>query len=89
MKISINDYANNRVIIAEVPEYITSVTTEGEEIADAIFNALGFNSDECDYMIGDFNVNADLSLMDQPIDSLEDLSQNFKEDALLALGDAD
>lgn len=79
MKISIHDYANNRVIISNVPHYLSEANISSDDIALTILIALGLKEDECDYMICDFEV--------ENILSLEQLTQNFKEDALEALAE--
>lgn len=97
MKISIHDYANNRIIIARVPEYLVEAKhadTDDEAIFLAIINALGLNSDECEYMLGDFDVQIDLDVLNgghgynhNVIQGIEQLTQDFEADARQALAD--
>ena len=87
MIITILDQENNRVIVAEVPEYLTSQNKSSDDIAQAIFDALGLSSPE--YMIGEFKALLDLNVINsnhvKGYIRLEDITQNFKEDALQAL----
>jgi hypothetical protein len=94
MIISIHDYANNRTIVANVPQYLITANrhdTDHEAIALAIFSALGLNQDETEYMMSDdMRVCLDLDVINSSEHckgyiKLEELTQNFEEDALAAL----
>ena len=89
MKISIHDYANNRVIIAEVPTYLTDLDYSSDDIAQAIMTALGLNQSETEYMIGGFKVNVDHAVRNDngAMHKIEELTQDFKEDVLSALAE--
>lgn len=89
MHIAILDQENNRVIISEVPDYLTSLDRSSEEIAEAIFNVLGLSSPE--YMIGEFKFAIDVASLNsgkgygENTRTLEECTSNFKEDVLSAL----
>lgn len=87
MFIAIHDYENDRAIIAEVPQYLADADRSSEDIADAILSALGLSSSNTEYMIGNFKVWVDHEARNSPtaIHRLEELTQDFKEDALAAL----
>lgn len=85
--ISIHDHENNRVIWAQVPTYLTDTGASNEDIAQAIFDALGISSSNTEYMMGDMehvlaDHNADSSREERGI---ELLTQEFKQDALASL----
>lgn len=96
--INIHDYENARVIWAQVPEYITEKAeaidkaNSAELIAQAIFDALGLSAGNCEYMIGEdiehvlADHNADTS---RNARGIELLAQNFREDALASLKEAE
>lgn len=92
--ISIHDYENNRVIISELPDYLQnkSRTHEDDDIAQAVFDALGISSSNVEYMLGDFDVQLDVRVINgnhgynhNVNQGIEQLTQNFKEDALASL----
>ena len=88
MKISIIDHAYNRVIIAQVPTYLTDATDDTELIADAIFDALGITHTSSEYIIGDFKAQVDIDTWNENgtgMHKLEELTQDFEQDALTAL----
>lgn len=90
-KIAILDQENNRVIMAEVPQYLLDQNVSSDDIAQAIFTALGISSPE--YMIGEFDIAIDLAVLNHDgygnnVRDLEGFTQDFKRDALKALKDA-
>lgn len=100
MKISIHDYENSRVIIAEVPQYLidagmsTHDMPSMDAIALAIIEALGLSTNSCEYMFGDFDVHVSAVAISSIITptGLGELSTksrafmpDFKADALAAL----
>ena len=99
MKISIHDYENNRTIISEVPLYLIDDNAEAssearDDIAQAIITALGLSSNNCEYMIGDFDIQIDVNSLNSNHgynhnvnQGIEQLTQDFKEDVLEALND--
>ena len=88
MNIAILDQDNGRVILAQVPHYLADANASSDDIASAIFIALGISTDT-EYMIGNFET----VLADHNADSNRDargielLTQDFKDDALEALND--
>lgn len=90
MKISIHDYEHNRSIIAEVPEYLSNTDNSSDDIAQAVITALGLSLNDCEYMVGEFDVLVDFSTTGNQgsMHKIEELSQDFKEDALEALNDS-
>ena len=89
MTIAILDNSGgNRVIIGRVPSYLVDSGADHDDIASAIFIALGMSVDT-EYMMGDFETvladhNADSS---RDARGIELLTQDFKADALEALKD--
>lgn len=86
MEIAILDQDNARVILAQVPQYLADANASSDDIACAIFIALGISTDT-EYMIGNFKTvladyNADSS---REARGIELLTQDFKIDALEAL----
>lgn len=85
-------YGNGRVIVAEVPQYLADANRSSDDIAQAIFDALGISSDNVNYIIGEFEALFDLNLINsnrfKGYIKLEDITQNFKEDALASLKDS-
>lgn len=90
MKIAILDQTNGRAIIAQVPAYLADLDRSGDDIAEAIFEALGLSVNDCEYMIGEFDArvcNATINENGAMIYGIEDFTQDFKEDALAVLED--
>lgn len=91
MTISIHDYANSRLIVAEVPQYLTDLNYSSDDLAQAIIIALGLNSDETEYMIGEFTLRIDVNTLNsgrgygENTGRLEEFTQDFKADVLQAL----
>lgn len=87
MKIAILDTENARVIVAEVPQYLQDADASSDTIAEAILHALGLSSGSVEYMIGDLKVQVDHAVRNDngAMHKLEELAQDFKEDALSAL----
>jgi len=88
MQIAILDQENKRVILAQVPYYLADANVSSDDIAQAIFTALGLSS-QPEYMIGEFETvladhNADSS---RDARGIELLTQDFKDDALEALSE--
>ncbi len=77
MKICIQDHANDRVIVTDLPAYLADANPD--EAMSAIYDALGLSADDCLYQWGN------LTLETAPLDSL---TQNFEEDARAALAEA-
>lgn len=91
MKIAIHDQENNRAIIAQVPDYLADANASSDDIAEAIMTALGLSSGSCEYMIGEFDARIDSTTYNENgtgMCKIDELVQNFKEDALAALADA-
>lgn len=91
MKIAIHDQENNRAIIAQVPDYLADADAPSDDIAEAIMTALGLSSGSCEYMIGEFQAHMDGATYNENktgMYKLDELTQNFKDDALAALADA-
>lgn len=87
MKIAILDQDNGRAIIAQVPEYLADADRSSDDIAHAIFDALGIGY-ETEYMIGEFQAHMDGATYNENktgMYKLDELTQNFKEDALASL----
>lgn len=90
-KITILDHEHDRVIVAEVPSYLAESQREPDDIAQAIYDALGLSSSNTEYMMGNFNVRIDVAVLNSGkgygnnTSRLEELVQNFKEDALASL----
>lgn len=65
IKISIHDYDSNRLIVAEVPQWIldecaaAGIDTAGE----VILEALGLSSSNSEYMLGDFSLGIDVAVL--------------------------
>lgn len=94
MKIIILDHKNNRAIVAEVPTYLADADVSSDDIAAAILNALGLSHTDCEYMVGEFNVQIDVNTLNSghgynqnAINGIEQLTGDFKIDALQALKD--
>ena len=88
MKISIHDHEQNRAIIAQVPDYLADANASSDDIAEAIMTALGLSSGNCEYMIGEFQAHMDGETYNEDktgMYKLDELTQDFKEDALEAL----
>lgn len=85
MQIAIIDHENARVLISEVPTYLTDKNAEPDEVASAIMEALGINSGNTEYMIGHFQTQIHKNVIIDTIKDINDLTGDFKEDALLAL----
>lgn len=91
--ISIHDYENSRAIIAHVPSYLTAKTNDDEVLAQAIFDALGISSGNAEWMMledSGRSVCVDLDIFNASAHSngyvrLDELTQDFKEDALASL----
>ena len=91
MKIAIHDHEQNRAIIAQVPDYLADLDRSSDDIAEAIITALGLSSGSCEYMIGEFQAHMDGATYNEDktgMYKLDELTQNFKDDALAALADA-
>jgi hypothetical protein len=92
MKIAILDHENARTIIANVPAYLSDVNRSSDDIAEAIITALGLSSDSCEWIIGEFEARIDFSVYNEPntgIRELDELTGDFKADALEALADTE
>lgn len=91
MIISIHDYNNNRSIIAQVPQYLMDTNRSTDDIVQAIFDALGLQEDETEYMVSEeMRVCLDLDIINSSEHckgyiKLEELTQDFKADALESL----
>jgi hypothetical protein len=90
IKIALHDYENARVIVAEIPTYLTDKGASDEEIAQAIMEALGISSSNTEYMIGDFNFQVDVACLNEGgygnrARRLDEFTQDFKGDVLAAL----
>ena len=92
--ISIHDHIYDRVIVAQVPTYLTDISENDEGIAEAIFDALGLSSDCVEWMMlndSTRSVCVDNAVLNSKAVnghySLEDLAQDFKEDAIASLED--
>ena len=91
MKIAILDQEQNRAIIAQVPEYLADANRSSDDIAQAILDGLGISSGNVEYMIGEFQAHMDGATYNEDktgMYKLDELTQNFKEDALQALADS-
>lgn len=90
MKIAIFDHDFNRVIVAEVPAYLADADRSSDDIAQAVFDALGISSDT-EYMIGEFDAYTDLAVLNggkgygDNVRRLDEYTANFQEDALASL----
>lgn len=87
MKIAILDQENARVIVSSVPDYLENANASSDDIAQAIMTALGLS--DCEYMIGNFTLNIDHDARNDngAMHRIEELTQDFKDDALEALND--
>jgi len=86
MKIAILDHQYSRMIVAQVPTYLAEMDRSSDDIAQAIFDALGIS--DAEYMIGEFDARVDVDTYNENgtgMHKLDELTQNFKEDALLSL----
>lgn len=95
MQIAIIDNENQRVIVSKVPEYLSEANRSSDDIAEAIFSALGLSVNSTEYMIGNFDVSIDVNVLNgnhgynHNVDQgIEQLTQDFKTDALQALEDS-
>lgn len=81
MKIAILDQENSRVIVSTVPDYLADANASSSDIASAILIALGLPVDT-EHMVGEFTyIEKEYGMKT----SVEELTQDFKEDALEAL----
>jgi len=95
MKIAILDHENNRTIVAEVPEYLTEQNYSSDNIAEAILTAIGLSFENSEWMIGEFDIQIDVNSLNSGHgynhnvnQGIEQLTQDFKIDALAALNDS-
>lgn len=94
MKITILDQENNRVIVADVPKYLQDEDASSDEIAEAIFSALGISVNDCEYMIGEYEVGISLDVLNggkgygNNVRALDEYTGSSKEDVLEALKEA-
>lgn len=101
--ISIHDYDYNRIIVAQVPEYLIERGAGAEQlhddemIAEAIFEALGLSIGNCEYMIVEDtgkSIGIDVAVLNsgrgygENCRRLDEYGGNFREDALAALDEA-
>lgn len=94
MRIAILDHLYDRVIVAEVPEWIQAMDKSTDTIGECIVIALGLHGN-CDYMIGNIGVAIDVGTLNSGrgygdnTRRLDEFGGNFKEDFLKALEDAE
>lgn len=76
-KITLLDYENDRVITAEIPQFILDAAEKNTDIdvAQTVLDALGLSSGNTEYMIGNDETQYVM------LTRLEDLVQNFTIDA--------
>ena len=91
--ISIHDHENTRAIVAQVPKYLTDISQNDEGIAEAIFDALNISPNNCEWMMlkdSGRSICIDLDIFNSSAHKngyirLDELTQNFKEDAISSL----